>query len=85
MPGVLGLALLSALYPLWQIWRIQPAEVLQAGATVTKESTTSRLNRWNASFWSRLPAVGGKDNSIYLDGNHKSRHYYDFARRITVS
>ncbi|HVB22321.1 MAG TPA: ABC transporter permease [Ktedonobacteraceae bacterium] len=59
MPGVLGLALLSALYPLWQIWRIQPAEVLRAGTTVTKESTTSRLNRWNASFWSRLPAVGG--------------------------
>ena len=59
MPGVLGLALLSALYPLWQIWRIQPAEVLRAGTTVTKESTTSRINRWNASFWSRLPAVGG--------------------------
>ncbi len=59
MPGVLGLALLSALYPLWTIWRIQPAEVLRAGTTVTKESTTSRLNRWNASFWSRLPAVGG--------------------------
>ncbi len=59
MPGVLGLALLSALYPLWQIWRIQPAEVLRAGTTVAKESTTSRLNRWNASFWSRLPAVGG--------------------------
>ncbi len=59
MPGVLGLALLSALYPLWQIWRIQPAEVLRAGTTVMKESTTSRLNRWNAAFWSRLPAVGG--------------------------
>ncbi len=59
IPGVLALALLSACYPLWTIWRIQPAEVLRAGTTVTKESTTSRLNRWNASFWSRLPAVGG--------------------------
>lgn len=59
MPGVLGLALLSAFYPLWTIWRIQPAEVLRAGTMVTKESTTSRLNRWNAAFWSRLPAVGG--------------------------
>ncbi len=59
MPGVLGLALLSALYPLWTIWRIQPAEVLRADSTMTKQRTTSRLNRWNAAFWSRLPAVTG--------------------------
>lgn len=59
IPGILVLALSSAVYPLWRIWRIQPAEVLRAGTTVIRESTTSHLNRWHASFWSLLPTVGG--------------------------
>jgi hypothetical protein len=59
IPGVLLLALVSALYPLWRIWHLQPADALRAGTTVTRERKIARFNRWNASFWSRLPAVGG--------------------------
>lgn len=61
LPIVLALALLSALYPLWHLWHIQPAEALRAGTAVSSGSSdgTSRLDRWNATFWSRLPAVGG--------------------------
>lgn len=35
LPVVSFIALLSSIYPLWQIWRIQPAEILRAGFTVT--------------------------------------------------
>ncbi|MDQ6659419.1 MAG: ABC transporter permease [Chloroflexota bacterium] len=58
LPVVVGLALISVLYPLWQIWRIQPAEVLRAGATISSENR-SRLDHLSTSFWSQLPAVGG--------------------------
>jgi cell division protein FtsX len=58
LPVVLGMALLSTLYPLWLIWRIQPAEVLRAGTKVARIRTSSPLNRWGTSFRSRLPAVG---------------------------
>ncbi|MDQ6660831.1 MAG: ABC transporter permease, partial [Chloroflexota bacterium] len=58
LPAMLGLALLSALYPIWHLWRIAPAEVLRAGTSVSTEST-SRLGRLQTAFWSRLPAVGG--------------------------
>lgn len=52
LPGVLFLALLSALYPLWQLWHIQPAEVLRAGSTISAGRT--RRSRLGAG----LPAVG---------------------------
>jgi len=34
LPAMLVMALLSSLYPLWQIWHIRPAEVLRAGSPV---------------------------------------------------
>ncbi|MGI9061832.1 MAG: FtsX-like permease family protein [Ktedonobacteraceae bacterium] len=58
LPVVIGLALLSALYPLWQMWQITPAEILRAGASISAEKN-SRLGRLNTFFWSRLPAIGG--------------------------
>lgn len=51
LPTVLGLALLSAIYPLWQLWRILPAEVLRSGASVS-----SHRRRQTGSH---LPALGG--------------------------
>ncbi|MDQ6662268.1 MAG: hypothetical protein M3Z24_15040, partial [Chloroflexota bacterium] len=55
LPAVLGLALLSALYPLWQIWRIQPAEILRSGTSVARQRS-SRLGIWLGNV---LPAIGG--------------------------
>ncbi|MGI9062065.1 MAG: ABC transporter permease [Ktedonobacteraceae bacterium] len=57
LPVVLALALLSALYPLWHLCRIHPAEALREGTTVSSKGT-SRLSRWSAVLWSRFPAVG---------------------------
>jgi cell division protein FtsX len=44
LPIMLLLALLSSLYPLWQLWHILPAEVLRAGTSVSREQagTVSR-------------------------------------------
>lgn len=53
LPIVLGLALLSALSPLWQIWRIRPAEILRAGTSVS----SGAASRLGASVWWVLPAV----------------------------
>jgi len=53
LPCMLVLALLSALYPLWQLGRIRPAEVLRAGSTVSSEHKDS----WFARIASRLPAM----------------------------
>ncbi len=53
LPIVLGLALLSALYPLWQIWRIRPAEILRAGTSVS----SGAASRLGARVWWVLPAV----------------------------
>ncbi len=54
LPAILGLALLSALYPLWQIWHIQPAEILRSGTTVSFKSE-SRGRAW---LDARIPALG---------------------------
>src|SRR5258708_2996889 len=35
LPTMLVMALVSILYPLWQIWHIRPAELLRAGSTVS--------------------------------------------------
>ncbi len=55
LPIVLALALLSAIYPLWQLNRIHPAELLRAGASVTDERTGGILAR----LATRLPTIGG--------------------------
>jgi hypothetical protein len=47
MPAMLVLALLSALYPLWRLWHIQPAEILRSGAPITVAKTrVLRLPLW---------------------------------------
>ena len=53
LPAVLVLALLSALYPLWQIGRIRPAEVLRAGSTVV----SGHEGGWFTQLVARLPAM----------------------------
>lgn len=55
LPAMLGLALLSSFYPLWQLWRIQPAEMLRAGTSITWEKT-SLIGAW---FGMHMPAVSG--------------------------
>jgi ABC-type antimicrobial peptide transport system permease subunit len=48
---MLVLAIFSSLYPLWLIWRIRPAEILRAGASISP--TTGRVGgvrRW--PLWS---------------------------------
>ncbi|MGI9058149.1 MAG: ABC transporter permease [Ktedonobacteraceae bacterium] len=53
LPVVLCLALLSTLYPLWQIWHIRPAEILRAGTSVSSERAS-----WLGVCVSRfLPAI----------------------------
>ncbi len=48
LPTMLGMALISSLYPLWQIWHIQPAEILRAGSSVTStRSTLVSLPLWS--------------------------------------
>lgn len=34
IPAMLALALISVIYPLWQLWRMHPAELLRAGSSV---------------------------------------------------
>jgi ABC-type antimicrobial peptide transport system permease subunit len=40
LPAMLVLALISAFYPLWQLWRIQPAEILRAGSSLSSKRTS---------------------------------------------
>ncbi|HLG65315.1 MAG TPA: FtsX-like permease family protein [Ktedonosporobacter sp.] len=42
LPAILLLATLSALYPLWQLRRVRPAEILRAGTAVGKSRTFIR-------------------------------------------
>lgn len=56
LPTILLLGLLSVLYPLWQIWRMRPAEALRAGATVTLGSSC-RLHRRLLSLLPPLVAM----------------------------
>lgn len=55
LPIIIVLALLSALYPLWQLWRVQPAEVLREGMAVS----SIHSNRPGSWFSSLLPTVIG--------------------------
>lgn len=40
LPAVLALSILSMLVPLWQLWRLQPTEVLRAHTTIIPQRTT---------------------------------------------
>jgi cell division protein FtsX len=51
LPAMLLVALLGSLYPLWTIWRIQPAEILRAGAAIAAQ----RAKLLRVPLW----AIGG--------------------------
>lgn len=53
LPAMLILALLCSLYPLWRIWRIQPGEILRAGAAIA----ALRGGRWRLPLWAS--PIGG--------------------------
>ncbi|GCE10600.1 FtsX-like permease family protein [Tengunoibacter tsumagoiensis] len=38
LPGILALALISLLVPLWQLWRVRPLELLRSGSRVVRGS-----------------------------------------------
>ncbi|GER90144.1 hypothetical protein KDW_43060 [Dictyobacter vulcani] len=42
LPGILLLALLCTLAPLWMIWRLQPANLLKGGMTLSRSLPSSR-------------------------------------------
>jgi cell division protein FtsX len=48
LPAMLVLALACSLYPLWRIWRIQPGEILRAGAAI---AASSLARRWRLPLW----------------------------------
>ncbi|HEY7123669.1 MAG TPA: FtsX-like permease family protein [Ktedonobacterales bacterium] len=54
LPAMLVLALLSSLYPLWQFWRISPAEILRGGPAPSA-SKARRLGGW---LRGRLSPIG---------------------------
>ena len=48
LPVMLAFALISVIYPLWRLWRMQPAEILRAGSTMSSGKVSrlgSRLGR----------------------------------------
>ena len=55
LPVMLGMALLSSLYPLWQIWRIRPAEILRSGSSIS--STRASLVAF--PLWSFVSPLTG--------------------------
>lgn len=59
LPIVLVLALLSALYPLWHLWRMHPAEALRAGGTVATTSSSVHRRQRQPALGTRLPVLGG--------------------------
>jgi hypothetical protein len=54
LPAMLVMALLSSLYPLWQIWRIRPAEILRAGLPVS----SPRAPLASLRLWSFVSPIG---------------------------
>jgi putative ABC transport system permease protein len=62
LPAILLLGLISVLYPLWQIWRIRPAEALRAGATVTPGSFVA----WRLRLGLLLPPLVALSLSILM-------------------
>lgn len=56
LPAIVGLALLSTFYPFWQLWHLQPAEMLRTRASVSFNKSSSKAA---TGVRSHLPAVGG--------------------------
>jgi hypothetical protein len=54
LPAMLVFALVSVLYPLWRIWRMQPAELLRSGATVS----SGRVSLFGSRLGTLLTPIG---------------------------
>jgi len=54
LPTILVLACLSSLHPLWQIWRIRPAEILRAGSSISP----AKASLSGLRLWSFAPSIG---------------------------
>lgn len=54
LPTMMAMALVSSLYPLWNLWHIHPAEILRAGSAVTSR----RAVLLNVPFWSKVSPMG---------------------------
>jgi putative ABC transport system permease protein len=54
LPAILVLAFLSSLHPLWQIWHIQPAEILRAGSPMSP----AKARLLGLRLWSFAPSIG---------------------------
>jgi ABC-type antimicrobial peptide transport system permease subunit len=54
LPAILLLALISSLYPLWQLWQVRPAEILRAGSSISSRRATSL----GFPFWSFVSPIG---------------------------
>ncbi len=54
LPTMLVMALVSSLYPLWQLWHIQSAEILRAGSSVASR----RAALLGLPFWSWVSPLG---------------------------
>ncbi|MGI9057208.1 MAG: FtsX-like permease family protein [Ktedonobacteraceae bacterium] len=50
IPFMLAFALISVIYPLWQLWRMQPAALLRAGSTMTSEKVFHLGSRLGSLF-----------------------------------
>lgn len=58
LPAMLVMALLSSCYPLWQLWRMRPADILRAG-TISLSSSLSRTGQQSIRHTSSIPTIGG--------------------------
>ncbi len=65
LPVMLAFALISTLYPLWQIWRIRPAELVRTGSTLS----SGRANVLGSRFVGLLMPIG----SLVLRNLSRSR------------
>jgi putative ABC transport system permease protein len=54
LPVIVLMALLSSLYPLWQIWQIRPTEIMRAGSSVT----SGRIRLSSFRLGSAVPSIG---------------------------
>ena len=65
LPVMLVFALISTLYPLWQIWRIRPAELVRSGASVS----SGNVGLWGSRVVGTLLPIG----SLVLRNLSRSR------------
>ena len=57
IPIILGLAILAALYPFWQLWQVQPAEVLRQGIRIASGRRGFGLPGTRVRLRAHLPAL----------------------------